>query len=81
MRVKVWINIIASCLSYELGVHGEKKFNGKSGILWKMDTFHSTSKTESFQRVIFVVKVLPWNLLKWRGKSVLKSVVVILHIL
>ena len=33
MRVKVWINIIASRLSYELGVHGEKRFNGKSGIL------------------------------------------------
>ena len=32
------IMITASCLSHELGLYGvEKKFNGNSGILWKID--------------------------------------------
>ena len=38
------------------------------------DTFHTTSKTpENFKRVIFIMKVLHWNWLKWRGKSVPKE--------
>ena len=28
-----WIKITASCLSYELGLHSEKNFNGKFRIL------------------------------------------------
>ena len=31
--------------------------------------FHATSKIENFKIVIFITKVLPWNCLKWRGKS------------
>ena len=31
----------------------------------------TTSKTtENFERVIFIMTMLPWNWLKWRGKSV-----------
>ena len=37
------------------------------------DTFHITSKTENFKRVIVIMKMLPWNYLKWRGKSVPKE--------
>ena len=37
------------------------------------DPFHTTSKIENFKIVIFIVKVLPWNSLKWRGKSVPKE--------
>ena len=31
------------------------------------------SKTESFKRLIFIIKMLLWNWLKWRGKSVPKE--------
>ena len=34
---------------------------------------HTESKTEDFKRVIFIMKVLLWNWLKWRGKSVRKK--------
>ena len=60
-----WIKITAIRLSYELGLHGEKKFQWK---LWNIiknghsedDTFHTTSKTaENFKSVIFIMKVLP----------------------
>ena len=37
------------------------------------ETFHSTSKNQNFKRVIFIMKVLPWNWLKWRGESVSKE--------
>ena len=68
---KFWIKITVSCLSYEVGLHGKTKFSRKSGIFWKLDTFHTASKTASFERVIFIMKVLPWNWLKCCG-SVLK---------
>ena len=37
------------------------------------DIFHTLSGTENFKRVIFIIKVLPWNWLKWRGKIVPKK--------
>ena len=37
------------------------------------DTFHTTSNTEYSKRVIFIMRVLPWNWLKWRIKSVAKE--------
>ena len=46
----------------------------KNGDSSEDDTFHTTSKTaENVKRVIFIVKVLAWNWLKWRGKSVPKE--------
>ena len=36
------------------------------------DTFH-TNKTENFKEVDFIKKMLPWNWLKWRRKSVPKK--------
>ena len=36
----------------------------------KDDTFHTTSKTGNLKRVTFIIKVLPWKWLNWRGKSV-----------
>ena len=35
MRLKAWVNIIASRLSYELGVHGEKKVQWKIWYIMK----------------------------------------------
>ena len=39
---KFCIKITDSCLCYE---HGEKKLNGNSGILWKMDIVKMTHFT------------------------------------
>ena len=37
-------------------------------------TFHASSKTvENFKRVHFIMKLLPQNWLKWRGKTVPKE--------
>ena len=60
---------LASPLSYEPGLHRVENFSGSSGILWKMDIVKMThftlvtSKTENFKskRVIFIMKILPWN--------------------
>ena len=70
-----WIKITASRLSYGLGLHGEKKFNGNLWILWKIDIVKMTlftlpSKTDNFKRR---PKVLPWNWFKWRRKLVPKE--------
>ena len=36
----------------------------------KNEAFHTTSKTENFKKVIVIMKVLPWNEEKRRGRSV-----------
>ena len=43
--------------------------------IWKtnMLKWHTTSKTEHFKRVIFIMTVLSWSWLKWRKRAVSKE--------
>ena len=73
-----WIMITSSRLFYKLELHGAKHFNGNFEVLWKMNRvkmtyFTPTSETDNFRRIIFIMKVLTWNWLKWRRTSVPKE--------
>ena len=73
-----WIKITASRLSYEPGLHDEKNFIGNPGTLWKMDIVKMTHfihylVKRKILRVIFIMKLLPWSRLTWRGNSVPKE--------
>ena len=80
-----WIKTTASGLSYELGVNGEKKVNGKWDIINKNRhcTFH-TGKPGNFNSLREEIWIILWHCylqIGWRWDSVPKKNVMAINIL